>query len=155
MNLLNLGGLRLDNIYQIRRKCYYSSGWNFLQSKRGLGVFHLWCEIQKVQTDSVFLETFDWLSLLNVNMWCDSHLLISLCLASEETQLWPWLLDRKRFMQQAPKLARTYYLRRTIIFRCRLGKSRLVLDFLSILWILRQRLRLGCEITSFWGTHLK
>ena len=37
MNLLSLVGPRLDNIYQIRRKCYYSSGWNFFQSKQGLG----------------------------------------------------------------------------------------------------------------------
>ena len=36
MNLLSLVGPRLDNIYQIRRKCYYSSGWNFFQSKQGL-----------------------------------------------------------------------------------------------------------------------
>jgi hypothetical protein len=37
MNLLSLIGLRLDNIYQIRRKWYYSSEWNFFQSKHGLG----------------------------------------------------------------------------------------------------------------------
>jgi hypothetical protein len=37
MNLLSLVGLWLDNIYQIRRKWYYSSGWKNLQSKRGLG----------------------------------------------------------------------------------------------------------------------
>ena len=35
MNLLSLVDPRLDNIYPIRRKCYYSSGWNFLQSKHG------------------------------------------------------------------------------------------------------------------------
>jgi hypothetical protein len=35
MNLLSLVGPRLDNIYQIRRKCYYLSGYNFLQSKHG------------------------------------------------------------------------------------------------------------------------
>ena len=35
MNLLNLVGQRLDNIYQIRRKCYYLSGWNYLRSKQG------------------------------------------------------------------------------------------------------------------------
>jgi hypothetical protein len=35
MNLLSLVGLRLDNICQIRRKWYYSSVWNFLQSKQG------------------------------------------------------------------------------------------------------------------------
>ena len=34
MNLLNLVGPRLNNIYQIRRKWYYSSGSIFLQSKR-------------------------------------------------------------------------------------------------------------------------
>ena len=38
MNLLSLVGLRLDNIYQIRRKCYYSSSWNFFQSKQGLSL---------------------------------------------------------------------------------------------------------------------
>jgi hypothetical protein len=37
MNLLSLVGPRLNNICQIRRKQYYSSGSNFLQSKRGLG----------------------------------------------------------------------------------------------------------------------
>jgi hypothetical protein len=36
MNLLSLVGPWLDNICQIRRKWYYSSGWNFLQSKQGL-----------------------------------------------------------------------------------------------------------------------
>jgi hypothetical protein len=36
MNLLSLVGPRLDNICQIRRKWYYSSGF-FFQSKRGLG----------------------------------------------------------------------------------------------------------------------
>ena len=36
MNLLNLVGLRLDNIYQIRRKWYYSSGWKNFQTKQGL-----------------------------------------------------------------------------------------------------------------------
>ena len=35
MNLLSLVGLRLDNIYQIRRKWYYLSGSLFLQSERG------------------------------------------------------------------------------------------------------------------------
>ena len=35
MNLLSLVGPRLDNIYQIRRKWYYLSGWKKLQSKRG------------------------------------------------------------------------------------------------------------------------
>jgi hypothetical protein len=35
MNLLSLVGPRLDNIYQIRRKWYYSSGWKNFQSKRG------------------------------------------------------------------------------------------------------------------------
>jgi hypothetical protein len=35
MNLLSLVGPWLDNICQIRRKWYYSSGWNFLQSKQG------------------------------------------------------------------------------------------------------------------------
>jgi hypothetical protein len=34
MNLLSLVGPWLDNIYQIRRKWYYSSWWNFLQSKQ-------------------------------------------------------------------------------------------------------------------------
>jgi hypothetical protein len=38
MNLLSLIGPWLDNICQIRQKWYYSSGWNFLQSKRGLGL---------------------------------------------------------------------------------------------------------------------
>ena len=38
MNLLSLVGPRLDNIYQIRRKRYYSSGCNFLQSKQGLSI---------------------------------------------------------------------------------------------------------------------
>jgi hypothetical protein len=35
MNPLSLVGPWLDNIYQIRRKWYYSSGWNFLRSKQG------------------------------------------------------------------------------------------------------------------------
>jgi hypothetical protein len=35
MNLLSLVGPRLDNIFQIKRKRYYSSGSNFLQSKQG------------------------------------------------------------------------------------------------------------------------
>jgi hypothetical protein len=35
MNLLNLVGPRLDNIYQIRRKWYYLSGSFFFQFKRG------------------------------------------------------------------------------------------------------------------------
>jgi hypothetical protein len=35
MNLLSLVGPRLDNICQIRRKWYYSSGSKYLQSKRG------------------------------------------------------------------------------------------------------------------------
>jgi len=35
MNLLTSVDPRLDNIYQIRRKCYYSSSWNFFQSKQG------------------------------------------------------------------------------------------------------------------------
>ena len=35
MNLLSLVGPRLDNICQIRRKWYYSSGWKKLQSKHG------------------------------------------------------------------------------------------------------------------------
>jgi hypothetical protein len=38
MNLLSLVGLRLDNIYQIKRKWYYSSGWKNLRSKQGPGV---------------------------------------------------------------------------------------------------------------------
>jgi hypothetical protein len=37
MNLLKLVGPRLDNIYQIRRKLYYSSDRNFFQSKQGPG----------------------------------------------------------------------------------------------------------------------
>jgi hypothetical protein len=42
MNLLSLVGPRLDNICQIRRKWYYSSGWTNLQTKRGLnGWSHL------------------------------------------------------------------------------------------------------------------
>jgi hypothetical protein len=40
MNLLSLVGPRLDNICQIRRKWYYSSGLKYLQSKRGLNL--LW-----------------------------------------------------------------------------------------------------------------
>jgi hypothetical protein len=36
MNLLSLVGPRLNNIYQIRRKLYYSSGSFFFPSKRGL-----------------------------------------------------------------------------------------------------------------------
>jgi hypothetical protein len=36
MNLLSLVSLRLDNICQIKRKWYYSSGWKNLQSKQGL-----------------------------------------------------------------------------------------------------------------------
>jgi hypothetical protein len=42
MNLLSLVGPWLDNIYQIRRKWYYLSGWNFLQSKQG-PVFYNYC----------------------------------------------------------------------------------------------------------------
>ena len=38
MNLLSLVGPRLDNIYQIRRKWYYSSGCKNLQSDQGLGL---------------------------------------------------------------------------------------------------------------------
>jgi hypothetical protein len=52
MNLLSLVGLRLDNIYQIRRKWYYSSGWNFFQSKQGLrslSFFHSVCQSWSVQ----------------------------------------------------------------------------------------------------------
>jgi hypothetical protein len=37
MNLLSLVGLRMDNICQIRRKWYYSSGSFLLQTKRGPG----------------------------------------------------------------------------------------------------------------------
>jgi len=44
MNLLSLVSPQLNNIYQIKRKCYYSSGWNFLQSKHGLNpkVYSTW-----------------------------------------------------------------------------------------------------------------
>jgi hypothetical protein len=35
MNLLSLAGPRLDNVCQIKRKWYYWSVWNFLQSQRG------------------------------------------------------------------------------------------------------------------------
>jgi hypothetical protein len=38
MNLLSLVGPRLDNICQIKRKCYYSSSSFLLQSKRALGI---------------------------------------------------------------------------------------------------------------------
>ena len=37
MNLLSIVGPRLDNICQIKRKWYYSSGWKKFQSKRGPG----------------------------------------------------------------------------------------------------------------------
>jgi hypothetical protein len=40
MNLLSLVGPWLDNICQIRRKWYYLSGWNFLQSNMGFASFH-------------------------------------------------------------------------------------------------------------------
>jgi hypothetical protein len=55
MNLLSLVGPRLDNICQIRRKWYYLSGWNFLQSKRGKtlisssGIPCIWRQVSKRQ----------------------------------------------------------------------------------------------------------
>jgi hypothetical protein len=49
MNLLSLVGLRLDNIYQIRRKWYYLSGSKYLQSKRGPIVNEKGCLIWQVK----------------------------------------------------------------------------------------------------------
>ena len=83
MNLLSLVGPRLDNIYQIRRKCYYSSGWNFFQSKQGLSMFSryswgdsLWCHC-KLWHGSVWLE-------LSIPVW----LAVFLTSQANQMQLW-------------------------------------------------------------------
>ena len=68
MNLLSLVGPRLDNIYQIRRKCYYSSGWNFFQSKQGL----CWASVGQL----LGYSGPDWTSsLLAALSCCHGHLL--------------------------------------------------------------------------------
>jgi hypothetical protein len=75
MNLLSLVGPWLDNICQIRRKWYYLSDWNFLQSKRGLYICHcqvLWnpqratakLNITKSATDKLFAPISDSKSII-------------------------------------------------------------------------------------------
>jgi hypothetical protein len=53
MNLLSLVGSRLYNIYQIRRKSYYSSDSKYLQSKRGLNLYDYSPIVQVLPSTSI------------------------------------------------------------------------------------------------------
>jgi len=77
MNLLSLVGPRLNNIYQIRRKWYYSSDSKNLQNEPGLKEPYDWRQVQGTLDFTVRAgkrkEMTGWIMNLSAQAYKDRH----------------------------------------------------------------------------------
>ena len=91
MNLLSLVDSRLDNIYQIRRKCYYSFAWNFFNLNKGWASTGQCDECHALEQPAAFVLHLGWMEWTWPVCICDeSHALEQLAELGHGQHLLCW-----------------------------------------------------------------